>query len=225
VEDMLTHGTAPWSDIQRVRIDAASLSGAADGGAPDEGFEITTALTGLHNNNGLGHGSPSDPHSMLIVDASGGVLYRARFDSSSLPTNESITILEALQMDVSLDNPSWYEDIWATESHNASGYVLSGLARHMDLDKIDDPAVPQPVIVLHVTDGGKGDDRHDRWQRKVVFQDNGSGGGGDSNSAIRTASTALMVGIDPRENGGKKQAWLFVTGFCSDSVVAARIDL
>ena len=34
-----------------------------------------------------------------------------------------------------------------------------------------------------------------------------------------------MIGIDPKENGGEKQAWLFATGFGSMTVVAAKIDL
>lgn len=55
------------------------------------------------------------------------------------------------------------------------------------------------------------------WRKRVVFQDNGK--------AISTASTAVLVGIDPKGNGGRKQGWLFVTGPMSENVVVARIDL
>ena len=34
-----------------------------------------------------------------------------------------------------------------------------------------------------------------------------------------------MLPIDPETNGGKKQGWLFVTGFGSMAMVAAKVDL
>jgi hypothetical protein len=34
----------------------------------------------------------------------------------------------------------------------------------------------------------------------------------DDGSTLRSASTAALVAIDPRENGGRKEARLFVTG-------------
>lgn len=50
-----------------------------------------------------------------------------------------------------------------------------------------------------------------------MFQDDGH--------ILRTASTAVLVAIDPDENNGKKQANLFVTGPLGKGVVVSRIDL
>lgn len=42
---------------------------------------------------------------------------------------------------------------------------------------------------------------------------------------VNTASTAVLIAIDPRENGGKKQTWLFVTGPMSKGVASPRVGL
>jgi len=42
---------------------------------------------------------------------------------------------------------------------------------------------------------------------------------------LRSASAAVVVGIDPGSNGGRKQGWLFVTGFVSEAMVAVKVDL
>jgi hypothetical protein len=47
----------------------------------------------------------------------------------------------------------------------------------------------------------------------------------DDGEKMRTASAAVIVGIDPRKEGGKKKGWLFVTGFMSENMVATKIDL
>jgi hypothetical protein len=56
-----------------------------------------------------------------------------------------------------------------------------------------------------------------KWTQKVIFQDDGH--------ILRTASTAVLVAIDPDDNNGKKQANLFVTGPLAKGVVVSRIDL
>ncbi|CAD0085331.1 unnamed protein product [Aureobasidium mustum] len=55
------------------------------------------------------------------------------------------------------------------------------------------------------------------WEKKLVFADDGA--------KLRTASAAVIVGIDPKKEGGKKKGWLFATGFMSENVVATKIDL
>ena len=54
-------------------------------------------------------------------------------------------------------------------------------------------------------------------ERKLLFRDDGN--------AVSTASTGVLVAIDPRENKGLKQAWLFVTGPMSAAVACLRVDL
>jgi hypothetical protein len=58
---------------------------------------------------------------------------------------------------------------------------------------------------------------NERREQKLLFQDDGR--------IVSTASTAVLVAIDPDENENKKQAWLFVTGPLSKAVVVAKIDL
>lgn len=50
---------------------------------------------------------------------------------------------------------------------------------------------------------GKGNSKQ-KDRTRMLFLDNGS--------TLRSARTAALVAIDPRENGGRKEAWLFVTG-------------
>ena len=38
-------------------------------------------------------------------------------------------------------------------------------------------------------------------------------------------SAAVLVAIDPKLEGGKKKAWLFVTGFLSTNAIAVKVDL
>jgi hypothetical protein len=76
-------------------------------------------------------------------------------------------------------------------------------------------------LVQHARDSkgaeAKGVDVKDTWTRKLIFQDDGK--------TIRSAATAVLVAVDPKENDGKKQAWLFVTGPVGKAVVASKIDL
>ncbi len=205
IEDLLNHQTAAWSDIVHVEI---SEKRAQDGSTI---IEATTALTGLHNPNGLGHGA--HPDDVLVVDASGGVLIFAQRKPDD-HASRNLTILDHIQLDSTLDNPSYYHDAYATAANNASGYILAGLARAADLLKAsDDPNTPIPVMVWHV----RSTSESRKWEKKLIFQDDGK--------QIRSASAAVLVGIDPKGNGGKKQAWLFVTGFLSNAMVASKVDL
>jgi hypothetical protein len=101
----------------------------------------------VHNNNGLGHGAPSRPDEGLLIDAAGGVLHRAqRRDDDS-----SIKLVEAIRLDSTLDNPSWYEDLYATgPDSDASAYLLAGLAKGANLHKFTQTAVMHPSLVWSV---------------------------------------------------------------------------
>lgn len=214
LEEVLTQKYGGWSDTVHVEItDRTSAS-------PSIGTHITVALQGLHNNNGLGRSASSRPEEILIVDASGGVLTRAY---RSLDTSDKkLNIVEHIQFDTTLDNPFYYYDDWATPEDDASGYVLAGLTRGISLAlDFSRPDKPIPVTVWYsrrstATAETKGDS-HKTWEKTIIFQDDGN--------TLRSASSAIMIGIDPKETGGKKQAWLFVTGFASYAMVATKVDL
>lgn len=215
LEEMLTQQFGGWSDTLHVEVNDLETKD------PLAGTHITVALTRLHNNNGLGRSASSRPEEVLIVDASGGVLTRAYTRPDSNPKYK-LTIAEQLQFDTTMDNPFFYEDPWATPQDDASGYVLAGLTRAIDLAlDFTQPEKPIPVTVWHARKG-KGAKQHASgshlsWEKNIIFQDDGK--------TIRSASAAVMIGIDPKENGGKKQAWLFVTGFASSAMVATKVDL
>lgn len=55
------------------------------------------------------------------------------------------------------------------------------------------------------------------WDTSLLWEDDGS--------TIRNTAAAVLVGIDPEKEDGKKRAWLFVTGFSSENAVAVKVDL
>lgn len=212
-EDVGTQSSAPITDL--VFFELASIT-TKD---PTSGVKATIALNEVHNNNGLGRGRDSHPEELAIVDATGGVLIRAKRDLAN-PDDPRLRILEKIQLDSTLDNPSYYEDPWATPTNNASGYImpglLSGLKMLSDFPYLDRAL---PSVVWHVRANGPVDfeSKNNSWEKRMIFADDGR--------ALRTASGAVLIGIDPAENEGRKQGWLFVTGFGSFSVLAAKIDL
>jgi hypothetical protein len=200
-----------WSSTVHVEITDLAASDST-------GLKVQTALTGIKNNNGMGH--VYDSEEITVVSAERGILYRC-FGN---PANASLSVRESIHLDSTLDNPSWYHDPWASADNDKSGYVLAGLARGIDLGgHAKDPAAKDPSYVWLVqrqtsafTQDTK-DTREGDWEKKLVFADDGE--------KMRTASAAVIVGIDPRKEGGKKRGWLFVTGFMSENMVATKIDL
>lgn len=209
IEDVSNVKIAPWSNTLHVHFDPGTK-------IPNAGVTATVALTGLHNNNGLGKGRPGYPE-INIIDASGGVLHRALTHQE----NETLHVLERIQLPITLDNPFYYEDKYATPGSNASGYIVSGLARAYTLAKdMDNISTPMPIAVYHIRSNDSPVDflsDSNKWEKRLIFQDDGK--------AVSSASGAVMVGIDPATNGGRKQGWLFVTGFASHAMGAAKIDL
>lgn len=201
IEDVLP--AAKWSNIVHVQVDDLVVADEGEE-ASSSGIRVSEALTGLHNNNGFGHGEHSDE--MLIVSAMSGILYRAK------SSNHSISVLDSIPLDSMGDNPSYFRDLYATPAEDKSGYLVAGLARPVDLVKnFADPTARDGVVVWYVRRGAAGG-----WEKRLIFEDDGS--------TIRTASAAVLVGIEPRANE-KKKAWLFVTGFISESVVAVQVEL
>ncbi|KAK5080681.1 hypothetical protein LTR05_008385 [Lithohypha guttulata] len=203
IEDLLEYNTGAWSDV--VHVDYSN--GKADA---TSGVTVSHALTKFHNPNGLGHTTQDDE--LLLVDAAGGELYVMQRNMAAGVSKE-LTLRSRIQLDSSIDNPSYYDDQYATSGRNASGYVLAGLLLAHQLGEAvttNDSAIPTVVWYVRTTTEGK-------QEKSVIFQDDGK--------LLRSASAAVLVGINPAGNDGKKQAWLFVTGFVSEAMIAARIEL
>lgn len=200
IEDLLEYNTGAWSDVVHVSFTPNSPDATS-------GITSTIALPKAHNPNGLGHSAHADE--VLLTSAAGGELYIMHRDSET----NALSLRERIQLDSTIDNPSYYEDVYATPGNNASGYLLAGLTvAHALADVVAKDETPIPVIVWHVRTNAGGEQ-----EKAVLFENDGR--------ALRSASAAVLVGIDPKENSGRKQAWLFVTGFVSQSMVAVKVDL
>ncbi|KAF4253175.1 hypothetical protein KXX16_005288 [Aspergillus fumigatus] len=206
IEDLIP--AAKWSSIVHVLIQDLKSKDA------DKGIDATVALTGLHNNNGLGHGRSKDE--MLVVSCMSGTLYRARSNSD----NRTISVFDEIHPGGQIDNPTYYADPYRTAADDASGYILAGMARPIDLSKhYNDPNAKDGAIVWYVrpkTGTSESGDQFTEWESSVLFEDDGT--------LIRTASTGLLVPSETKP-GERKKAWLFVTGFVSESVIAVEVDL
>lgn len=192
-----------------------------DGGiSPDD--DDTRGVSGtianeIDMNNGLGRGST--PAEIAVCRATSGQLLLAEIDGDRAP---SLAILDTIQLSCTIDNPSYFSDPYVSSTgRDASGYVLAGLARAILF-----PSGPNAAMVWLVqpradvgptagTSPGGGQTRP--WTQRLIFQDDGN--------VLQTASTAVLVAIDPDVNQGKKQARLFITGPLADGIVAVKIDL
>ncbi|KAH8194527.1 hypothetical protein TruAng_011307 [Truncatella angustata] len=175
---------------------------------PEAGVTAAIALDSIHNNNGLGHGRTDAE--LLVASAIGGTLHLV--EPADTKSGHTYRIVDEVFLDSTIDNPSYFNDPYASSSYDASGFVLAGLARGVDLAQTHtDPAAKDPVLVWYVRKVG------DKWEKRLIFEDDGT--------TVRTASAAVLVAIDPAKEGGKRRAWLFVTGFLSANAVAIKIDL
>ncbi|KAF4999911.1 hypothetical protein FGRMN_2149 [Fusarium graminum] len=197
IEDM--YYGAKWSTTILVQIkDMQAESSAA-------GIEASVALTGLHNNNGLGHGRT--PQEIIIGSAASGALH-----IGTIQANQSIKVLETVDVDAAADNPFYFCDSFSNANGDSSGFISAGLSKAADLAKsvgVADATEPVMIWLLKPKDG--------KWEKKLLFEDDGK--------RLRSAATAVLIGIDPALEGGKKKGWLFATGFYSKSVVAIKVDL
>lgn len=207
VEDIAYGTLAPWTDLVHVDI---SEPNARDDSA---GIHVSVAIKGLHNNNGLGRGR--DDNEILVARASAGVLVLAAPNP-----HPYLRVVESIQLPCTIDNPSYFKDPYVKETgRDGSGYVLAGLARAA---AFPDPDGLDPVMVWLVQPNVQQDGKHpcgtkEKWSKRLIFQDDGK--------TIRSTATAVLVPIDPAENGGKKQAWLFVTGPVASAIVASMVNL
>jgi hypothetical protein len=119
-----------------------------------------------------------------------------------------------------IDNPSHFEDYYAKETgRDTSGYVLAGLSKAAAFPNGLDPVMVWLVQPASQDLVGNGDvsKKRDKWSQRLLFQDDGN--------VIRSASTAVLVAIDPKDNEGGKQAWLYVTDPVAHGIVATKVDL
>lgn len=190
---------AKWSTIIHVQITDLKAKDA------EAGLDASVAHSGLWNNNGLGHGRTEDE--IVISSAIGGKLY-----VSQRHANHTISVQSTIPFDTVTDNPSYYADPYRTEANDASGFVVAGISQGLYLPKTaHDPDATDPSQVWYARpQPGTGE-----WEKKLLFEDDGS--------RIRSASAAVLVPIEPK--GGRKLAWLFVTGFLSESMIAVQVEL
>ncbi|WYZ43757.1 hypothetical protein EsH8_VII_000193 [Colletotrichum jinshuiense] len=192
---------ASWTDTIYIHLDSLSAQ------APTDGVKAEVAFSKLRNNNGLGHRKSDE---IVIVNCANGEVHIGQLSS-----DRSITTVESFQVDSYVDNPSWFDDPYRSETHDASGFVLAGLTRPIDMPQQGrDPKANIGSIVWYVkpiagTSGG--------YEKRVVFEDDGA--------RISSAASAVLVAIDPAKENGQKKAWLFMTGFMSRNVVAVKVDL
>ncbi|KAJ4252867.1 hypothetical protein NW762_010773 [Fusarium torreyae] len=190
---------AKWSNTILVQITDLRSEDSTSG------FQASVALTGLHNNNGLGRGRT--PDEIAIGSAASGDVHLARITS-----NSSIQVLETINTDSAADNPYYFSDSFAEVNGDSSGFISAGLSKAADLAKsVGVATATEPVMVWLMKP------KNGKWEKKLLFEDDGK--------RLRSAATGVVIGIDPTLEGGQKKAWLFVTGFYSKNIVAVKVDI
>ncbi|KAK3403250.1 hypothetical protein B0T20DRAFT_20964 [Sordaria brevicollis] len=215
IEDI--YPKAAWTDVIYVQfsLEAPAIIAETDAVA---GVTATVALDRFHNANGLGHGRYENE--VAIASAASGVLSISELPSSSRSTSNMITVLNRIEFDSTIDNPSYFSDPYAgtADGVDHSGFVVAGLGKAYTLAQTSkQPNAKDPVMVWLAKSVKKAETGETVWEKKLLFEDDGS--------RVRSASAAVLVAIDPEKEGGKRKAWLFVTGFVSSSVVAVKVDL
>lgn len=224
---------AKWSDVvHATRAVDHEREGEGEAEAVQQAeIQANIAIDKLRIPNGLGHGRTDDE--ILLTSAFGGIMWLGTFSSSapeaqssSSSSEPTIQINDTVDLASTIDNPSWYQDQYISSSGNdnddASGFVLAGLKRAINLGTTGtDPHGREGVMVWYVKPNAQLP--AEKWEKKLLWEDDGG--------LIRNAATAVLVGIDPAKEksaggeGGGKKAWLYVTGFSSQSAVAVKVDL
>ena len=200
--EVLLAGLAPWTDTTYVSL--ASLDTADD----TTGVSTSIAIDNVHNHNGLGHGRTSEE--VVVGRASAGVISLLKRNASD---NRRLDLVEEIQMASCVDNPSYFRDPYSNQTgRDASGFVIVGLSTAFQWpDRYQNP------IMVWLVQPVTGNQSAQRWNHTVIFQDDGK--------RVNSGSTAVIVPIDPKINAQKKEAWLWVTGPVSESIMVTRIKL
>lgn len=197
LEDLGGKRTAGWTETLHVIASESATT-------PEDAVDAVVAISGMHNNNGIGR--TAVPGQYIINSAAGGVSTVVQQDGRKL--NE----IGQIPHHTTLDNPSYFEDPFVEETgSDASGIINGGLSQAGALVIAHDPTKASG-IVWHAKPTATG------WSKpEPIFQDDAS--------LIKMITTAVMVAIDPKQNKGRKQGWLFVTSIIAKAVVAVRVDL
>lgn len=205
VEDVVPSAT--WTDTVHVQL--AHL----DKTEPTAGVQAVVAIKGMWNNNGLSHGPAADD--VIISSAVGGTLYLGK---ASLGGDHEIKIAQTIQFDTVTDNPSYFRDPYANATFDGSGILTGGVGEAADIVKHRrDPKAKDDAIVWYAKPRRTEAFPGQHWDKKILFQDDGS--------RLRSASAAVLVPIDPKLEEGQRRAWLYVTGFVSENIVAVKVDM
>lgn len=236
IEDVYPGAT--WTDTVHVELD--SLEPVQDGAAASATFGVraSVALDGMWNNNGLGYAWKTDE--LLLTSALGATLYLGPTTASS-PSNGRgdlpyrINITDAVEFDSVVDNPSFFHG--GADDPGASGVVLAGVGDILSVPRYHNDTgvkiiggaavVPRNDVRVWFAQPRLDPESQKRvWEKTLLFQDDGS--------RIRTASTAVLVSVGPssssslkleRGKGGRRQAWLYVTGFWAENMIAVKVDV
>ncbi|KAI0386462.1 calcium-dependent phosphotriesterase [Hypomontagnella monticulosa] len=192
---------AKWANLVHVSIDDAN------------NVTASIVLDSVPNNNGLGWGPNAQ---VLITGATGGTITFAKLGEN----NKTLSVTHTVQSDGVADNPFYFSDPWAgLDGKDYSGYLLPGIGRGAGFpEDYKDPTGKAPLTsVVFYLPARAGDPKRGLMTKPIlVFSDNGS--------SLRGATTAVIIGIDPATNGGKREGWLFVTGVIAPNMLATRID-
>ncbi|SPO00353.1 related to serum paraoxonase/arylesterase family protein [Cephalotrichum gorgonifer] len=206
IEDV-TYG-AKWSSVVHLRLTDTGPSSTD----ASNGVHGTVALDKLHNNNGLGRGRT--PGEVLVATAASGTLNLCKLVEKA--GNIVLLVTDSILVDTVADNPTYFSDPYATNGDDKGGFVLTGVLNGVDISEHSrDPSAKDGIMVWFVPKGGKR--AHKNWDAKAIFADDGT--------RIRTSTTALLLAIDPASEGGKRKAWLWVTGFLSKNIIAIKVEL
>ena len=201
-------------------VESTGVDRAAGKPNSDQGVVGSIGIDKMHNNNGLGRGPPGSSQ-IIINDAAGGVVHLATYPSTpQLRSTSRIKINESIEMDTTIDNPSYFPDPYPEVECDASGYILAGLLRGGDYSPtFRDPNITAPSVIHHISllPAPLATSSRTSWSHQILFQDDGK--------VLSTASTGVVLAIPPEENGGKKEAWVWGTGPSSRAVVVSKISL
>ncbi|KAM0446859.1 hypothetical protein ACHAO4_009183 [Trichoderma viride] len=187
----------------------------------DAGVHASVALDKLHNLNGLGHGRTDDE--VFVTGCASGVLHVGKI-SEGKDAEKIISVSKTIEFSLPVDNPTYFKDPYASNTFDASGVVASGPTRGIDwfsnkgLEDVLDPSMVWMASPRSSGQKGEGAAKGEEdWDLKVIFQDDGH--------RVRTSSASVLLAIDPKEEQGRRRAWLFVSSYQSNNAIAVKIDL
>lgn len=96
---------ATWSNVVHATV------------SEDGSVRATVALDKVHNPNGLGHGRAEDE--ILVASAVGGNIWTGKFGSG----DTTIAVVERIDVDSTIDNPSYFADPYPEIGGDASGFL------------------------------------------------------------------------------------------------------